>query len=232
VFSQTQVAATTLHSWRLAFPRIPRVHTSGVYILRESYMRRPYHDAFHHPPPFLQCIYHRIMLFRSDGTLLYCNAPGMLMDALRLMRKGLPDSSKRPAPAAAASSASKAPPPPTVSAGVYSLEGETLRAEVAGERGKRLRWSMRVGTGDTEEGGETLESAEPLGDAARAAVGGGRGAAFGGSFDRLLVDSLVMSFRETDEELVSIDWQEDDERLDVEGLEGRLFRFVPVPWLG
>ncbi|KAA0175907.1 hypothetical protein FNF27_02628 [Cafeteria roenbergensis] len=87
LFDKTRAQAKALHSWRLAYPRVPQVHSTGIYVLRGGYFRQPYRDAWHDPPPFLHCIYHRVLALRPDGSLLYGNIPGPVADAVKRIRR-------------------------------------------------------------------------------------------------------------------------------------------------
>lgn len=87
LFETVRGRARVAKSWRAVFPLIPQVHSSGIYVLRGGYFRQPYRDAWHNPPPFLHCVYHRVFSFRPDGSLLYANIPGTIVETVRRIQR-------------------------------------------------------------------------------------------------------------------------------------------------
>ena len=71
VVEETKREARLRRSWRPAFANIPQVRYSGMYVLRMSYFRKPYVDLWHQPPPFLVCVYFRILQFRRGAESVH-----------------------------------------------------------------------------------------------------------------------------------------------------------------
>ena len=78
---------TLLRSYRRAYPFIPQLFESGLYVLREEYTRRGVRDMFHVAADVLKVVFHRCFWFREDGSLLYSMLPGQPFEAVKEMRK-------------------------------------------------------------------------------------------------------------------------------------------------
>ena len=78
---------TLLRSYRKAFPFIPQLFESGLYVLKEEYTRRGVRDMFHVAADVLKVVFHRCFWFRDDGSLLYSMLPGQPFEAVKEMRK-------------------------------------------------------------------------------------------------------------------------------------------------
>lgn len=72
-----------------SFPGIPMVRTAGVYTLRHEYIRKGIRDMFHVYEGTLRVVYHRTLLFRPSGALLYSNLPGDYTESFKELRRTL-----------------------------------------------------------------------------------------------------------------------------------------------
>jgi len=86
--------------FRLAWRTLPAVRFDGVYALRQEYIRKGVKDVFHKndaPDGVLRVVFHRTILLRPDGTLLYALQPGEVGEAVKDFRRIL----RAPVPASA-----------------------------------------------------------------------------------------------------------------------------------
>jgi len=87
---QFKASVKATASYRRSFPGIPTVlhGDRGVYALRCWYIRKGA-PTISPTDPVLHCVYYRVLMLRSCGTLLACTFPGELPEALRFLSRAL-----------------------------------------------------------------------------------------------------------------------------------------------
>eukprot|EP01138_Halocafeteria_seosinensis_P008124 gb/GECG01008303.1/.p1 GENE.gb/GECG01008303.1/~~gb/GECG01008303.1/.p1 ORF type:complete len:442 (+),score=59.33 gb/GECG01008303.1/:1-1326(+) len=83
-----QVVKKQRMRWIDAFRQLPRVRYDGVFAQRTSYIRPGYFDIWHPSGRNAHnIVYHRLFLFKKDGTLWHLMVPGELEHGMRALRK-------------------------------------------------------------------------------------------------------------------------------------------------
>jgi len=95
--------------------------------MRGGYFRQPYRDAWHTPPPFLHCVFHRVLALRPDGSLLYGNIPGSVAEAVRRIRRVSQFAASTKATPAAVEGAARAEAEEAEAAAVAAAGGKRRR---------------------------------------------------------------------------------------------------------
>jgi hypothetical protein len=141
--------------FRLSFLLVPMVRTYGVYTLRHEYIRNGVRDMWHNHDGILKVVYHRTLLLREGGSLLYAMLPGEYAAAFKDFSRTLSlaaaaDDAPETAGVSVAAPLPPPPPPPAPRGGVATGSGFTqgMGAAALGPRSSQAHpgsWHLEGG---------------------------------------------------------------------------------------